>query len=101
NSGPAPSPANHSLPMVSLYVDPEDDHVYAMGMNPESAVIRTHLWEPNGEVHGPEVVNENLSGGTSLPLYNGSTPLSLANKISNIYETIVVTSSNGPWPGTF
>ncbi len=102
NSGPAPSPANHSLPMVSLYVDPDDDFIYAMGMNPESAVIRTHIWEPNGQVHGPEVEEENLSGGTVLPIYNGRTPLSLANKINgNIYQTIVVTSSNGPWPGTF
>ncbi|MEM0123761.1 MAG: Rieske 2Fe-2S domain-containing protein [Conexivisphaerales archaeon] len=102
NSGPAPSPANHSLPTVSLYVDPDDDHIYAMGMNPKSAVIRTHLWEPNGEVHGPEVMKENLSGGTVLPFYNGGTPLSMASKVNgNIYETIVVSSSNGPWPGTF
>lgn len=102
NSGPAPSPANHSLPQVTLYVDPDDDFVYALGMNPESAVIRTHLYEPGGEVHGSEVMDENLSNGTALPLYNGTTPLSITSKIKQpVYKSIVATSSNGPWPGLY
>lgn len=88
NSGPAPSPANHSLPQVMLESD-SSGNIYAVGMNPASAVIRGHLWQPTGEVHGTLVESENLSGGTEL-LFDSSL---------NMYKTIVVSSSNGPWPG--
>jgi len=91
NSGPAPSPANHSLPQVLFYHDTTTDYIYAIGMNPVNAVIRTHLWQPNGEVYGPEVVQENLSGGSALP-YDDS----LGN-----YKTVVVSSSNFKWSGRF
>lgn len=104
NSGPAPSPANHSLPQVLLYVDAEDN-VYAIGMNPVNAVIRTHLEEPGGEEYGPEVMDENLSGGTILPLYNGPPLPPLPSEIKSpdepLYMTIVASSSNGPWPGSY
>ncbi|MHB1708787.1 MAG: Rieske (2Fe-2S) protein [Thermoplasmataceae archaeon] len=92
NSGPAPSPANHSLPQVTLEYDAATDYIYAIGMNPLNAVIRTHLWQPNGETYGSEVQEENLSGGTALTLYQGSTSL---------YKATVVSSSNGPWPGNY
>ncbi len=88
NSGPAPSPANHSLPQVMLETD-SSGNIYATGMNPANAVIRGHLWQPNGKVHGPQVEEENLSGGTELLFDSGL----------NMYKTIVVSSSNGPWPG--
>lgn len=91
NSGPAPSPANHSLPQVMLETDSEG-HIYAVGMNPVNAVIRTHLWQPNGETYGPEVEKEDLSGGTPLPIYDIN---------NNIYRATVVSSSNGPWPGNY
>lgn len=104
NSGPAPSPANHSLPQVLLYVDAEDN-VYATGMNPVNAVIRTHLKMPGGEEYGPGVMYENLSGGTVLPLYNGTSlpdlPPSIKSPDTPLYMTVVATSSNGPWPGNF
>ncbi len=97
NSGPAPSPANHSLPQVILTVD-ADGIVYATGMNPVNAVIRSHLWEPGGEVYGKEVQEENLSGGSMLPVYDGP-PLALSATVKGpIYKTIVVSSANGPWP---
>ncbi|MCL5253445.1 MAG: ubiquinol-cytochrome c reductase iron-sulfur subunit [Candidatus Thermoplasmatota archaeon] len=104
NSGPAPSPANHSLPQVLLYVD-ADDNVYATGINPVNAVIRTHLEEPGGEEYGSKVMEENLSGGTLLPLYKGPPLPSLPQEIKPadkpLYMTIVASSSNGPWPGSF
>ncbi len=87
NSGPAPSPANHSLPVILLETD-SNGFVYANGINPESAVIRGHLWQPDGEVHGSLVESENLSGGTELPF----------DSELNMYKTIVTSSSNGPWP---
>lgn len=97
NSGPAPSPANHSLPQVMLEVD-ADGNVYATGMNPVNAVIRTHLWQPGGEEYGSEVVEENLSGGTALPVYDGP-PLAFASTITGkLYKTVVISSNNGPWP---
>lgn len=92
NDGPAPSPANHSLPQVVLEYDSTTDYIYATGMNPANAVIRTHLWQPGGQTYGPLVEDENLSGGTSLTLYPGS---------SSLYKTTVVSSSNGPWPGDY
>lgn len=88
NSGPAPSPANHSLPQVMLETD-SNGYLYATGMNPDNAVIRGHLWQPDGEVHGPLVESENLSGGTEL----------LFDSRLNMYKTVVVSSNNGPWPG--
>lgn len=88
NSGPAPSPANHSLPQVMLETD-SSGYIYAVGMNSESAVIRGHLWQPGGEVQGTQVEAENLSGGTELPF----------DSTLNMRKTIVVSSSNGPWPG--
>ncbi len=97
NSGPAPSPANHSLPQVILTVD-ADGIVYATGMNPVNAVIRSHLWEPGGQEYGAGVEAENLSGGSLLPEYDGP-PLALSSSVSGpIYKTIVVSSANGPWP---
>ena len=92
NDGPAPSPANHSLPQVVLKYDPSTDYIYATGMNPLNAVIRTHLWQPNGQTYGSKVQEENLSGGTALQLYQGS---------KTLYKTTVVSSSNGPWPGNY
>ena len=88
NSGPAPSPATHSLPQVYLETD-SNGYIYANGMNPENAVIRGHLWQPAGQVKGSLVESENLSGGTELPFDN----------TFSAYKTIVVSSSNGPWPG--
>lgn len=97
NSGPAPSPANHSLPQVILNVD-TDGVVYATGINPMNAVIRSHLWEPGGQEYGTEVQAENLSGGSLLPVYDGP-PLALSGSVNGpIYKTIVVSSANGPWP---
>ncbi len=97
NSGPAPSPANHSLPQVVLTVDAEGI-VYATGINPVNAVIRSHLWEPGGQEYGPGVEQENLSGGSLLPVYDGPA-LSLSGSIKGpMYKTIVVSSANGPWP---
>ena len=97
NSGPAPSPAKHSLPQVLLQVD-SDGVVYATGLNPVNAVIRTHLWEPGGEEYGTLVKDENLSGGTPLPVYDGPTLGMSSQFTGTIYKTIVVSSSNGPWP---
>lgn len=88
NSGPAPSPANHSLPQVLLETD-SDGYVYANGMNADNAVIRGHLWQPNGAEHGALVESENLSGGTEL----------LFDANMNMYKTVVVSSTNGPFPG--
>lgn len=88
NSGPALSPANHSLPQVLLETD-SNGYIYASGMNPKSAVIRGHLWQPEGQVEGTLVESENLSGGTEL----------LFDTKLNMYKTIIVSSSNGPWPG--
>jgi hypothetical protein len=59
-------------------------------MNPVNAVIRGHLWQPDGAVHGKLVESENLSGGTEL----------LFDSRLNMYKTVVVSSSNGPWPGS-
>ena len=92
NDGPAPSPANHSLPQVVLEYDTDTDYIYATGINSSNAVIRTHLWQPDGQTYGPLVEDENLSGGTPLTLYPGS---------STLYKTTVVSSSNGPWPGKY
>lgn len=97
NSGPAPSPANHSLPQVMLSVDAAGN-VYATGMNPANAVIRTHLWQPGGEEYGNGVVDENLSGGTLLPLYDGPALPFSPGPDGKIYKSIVISSSNGPWP---
>lgn len=88
NSGPAPSPANHSLPQVLLETD-SNGYVYAAGMDPNSAVIRGHLWQPAGAEHGSLVESENLSGGTEL----------LFDSRLKMYKTVIVSSSNGPWPG--
>ncbi len=92
NNGPAPSPAKHSVPQVVLEHDRTTDYIYATGMNPESAVIRTHQWQPNGEIYGSQVEKENLSGGTLLTSYKGSAAL---------YKATVVSSTNGPWPGNY
>ncbi len=89
NDGPAPSPANHSLPQVFLETD-SNGYIYASGMNPVNAVIRGHLWQPDGAVHGKLVESENLSGGTEL----------LFDSRLNMYKTVIVSSSNGPWPGS-
>ncbi|AAT43718.1 Rieske 2Fe-2S domain-containing protein [Picrophilus oshimae] len=102
NNGPAPSPANHSLPQIMLATD-DQDYVYAYGINSKNAVIRTHLWYPGGEVHGPEVIKENLSGGTPIRESRMSVPSSLSSITASrvLYKTTVVSSSNGPWPGSF
>ncbi len=92
NNGPAPSPANHSLPQVILHHDVSTDYLYAVGMNSESPVIRTHQFLPNGEIYGSQVETENMSGRTELPIYS---------QTENVYKSIVVSSSNGPWPGNY
>ncbi len=97
NSGPAPSPANHSLPQVLLSVD-SSGYVYATGLNPVNAVIRTHLWQPGGEEYGSGVEAENLSGGTLLPTYDGPALSPSVQVTGTIYKSIVISSANGPWP---
>ncbi len=91
NNGPAPSPANHSLPQVIFTHDDVTDYLYAVNMNPVNAVIRGHIWNPTGDPYGTNVEDENLSGGDPLP-YDDNL---------GVYKSVVVSNSNFQWSGRF